>query len=54
MKAKGWEVTLTNWDSERGVYAWRHEVGGRPSTGLLIVSDVTPVVAPAWADERYA
>lgn len=26
LKAKGWGVTRTNYDSEREVYAWRHDV----------------------------
>lgn len=36
MKAKGWEVTITNWDSEREVYAWRHEMRGGKSPTLRI------------------
>ena len=33
MKAKGWEVTRTNYDSDRKVYAWRHDLpGGKPTT----------------------
>jgi hypothetical protein len=33
MKAKGWEVTRTNYDADREIYAWRHDVrGGPPST----------------------
>jgi hypothetical protein len=36
MKAKGWEVTRTNYDSEREVYAWRHDVRGGPSPTLRI------------------
>jgi hypothetical protein len=31
MKARGWEVTRTNWDSDREIYAWHHEVAGGPS-----------------------
>jgi hypothetical protein len=30
MKAKGWEVTRTNYDFGREVYAWRHDVRGGP------------------------
>jgi hypothetical protein len=36
MKAKGWEVTSTEYDFERETYAWRHEVGGGPSPTLRI------------------
>ena len=33
MKAKGWEVTSTEYDSERMVYSWRHQDrGGKPIT----------------------
>lgn len=36
MKAKGWEVTVTNWDSKGEVYAWRHEMRGGRSPTLRI------------------
>lgn len=36
MKAKGWEVTRTNWDANREVYAWRHDVRGGSSPTLRI------------------
>lgn len=36
MKAKGWEVTRTNYDSERGIYAWRQDVRGGSSPTLRI------------------
>jgi hypothetical protein len=36
MKARGWEVTRTNYDLDREVYAWRHDVHGGPSRTLRI------------------
>jgi len=36
MKAKGWEVTRTNYDAEREIYAWRHELPGGKSPTLRI------------------
>jgi hypothetical protein len=36
MKATGWEVTRTNYDSDLEVYAWRHDVWGGPSPTLRI------------------
>jgi hypothetical protein len=29
MESKGWEVTRTNHDADRKVYAWRHQLVGR-------------------------
>ena len=29
MKARGWKVTRTNYDPDRKVYAWRHDLRGR-------------------------
>ena len=40
MKAKGWEVTRTDYDFERQVYAWRHDVRRGPSPTLRISSQV--------------
>jgi hypothetical protein len=40
MKAKGWEVTRTNYDSDRKVYAWGHDVRGGPSPTLRISRQV--------------
>ena len=40
MKAKGWEVTRVNYDSDRQVYAWRHDVRGGPSPTLRISRQV--------------
>jgi hypothetical protein len=40
MKARGWEVTRTNYDSERQVYAWRHDVRGGPSPTLRVSRSV--------------
>jgi hypothetical protein len=34
MKGKGWEVTRTNFDAEREIYAWRHELRGGKSPTL--------------------
>jgi len=28
MKAEGWEVTTTDYDFDREVYAWRHKARG--------------------------
>lgn len=36
MKTKGWEVSCTNFDSDRKVYAWRHDVRGGPPPTLRI------------------
>ncbi len=37
MKTKGWEVNRRpEYDSERGVYAWCHEIRGSPSPTLRI------------------
>ena len=40
MEAKGWEVTPVNYDAERKVYAWRHDVRGGPSPTLRISRSV--------------
>jgi hypothetical protein len=40
MKAKGWEVTSTDYDSEAGVYAWRRELAGSNSPTLRIARSV--------------
>jgi hypothetical protein len=39
MKAKGWNVTRVNYDNDREVYAWRHDVRG-PSPTLRISRQV--------------
>jgi hypothetical protein len=36
MKAKGWEVNRTNYDTDREIYAWRHELRGGKSPTLRI------------------
>jgi hypothetical protein len=36
MKAKGWEVTRTNYDFDREIYAWRHGLRGGKSPTLRI------------------
>jgi hypothetical protein len=36
MKVKGWEVSRTNYDGDREVYAWRHEIRGGNSPTLHI------------------
>ena len=36
MKAKGWNVTRVNYDIDRKVYAWCHDVGGDPPPTLRI------------------
>ena len=40
MKARGWEVSRVNYDSERQVYAWRHDVRGGLSPTLRIARQV--------------
>jgi hypothetical protein len=40
MKARGWEVTRTNYDSDREVYAWRHDLPGAKSPTLRISQKV--------------
>src|SRR6476659_20298 len=40
MKAKGWEVTRVNYDPERKVYAWRHDVRRGSSPTLRISRQV--------------
>jgi CheY-like chemotaxis protein len=40
MKSKNWEVSSTNYDPEREVYAWRHDVRGGPSFTLRIAQQV--------------
>jgi hypothetical protein len=36
MKSKGWEVTRTNYDFDRRIYAWRHDQPGGKSPTLRI------------------
>jgi hypothetical protein len=36
MKSKGWEVTKVNYDFDREIYAWRHELRSGPSPTLRI------------------
>jgi hypothetical protein len=36
MGARGWEVTRTNYDADREIYAWRHELRGGKSPTLRI------------------
>jgi hypothetical protein len=40
MKAKGWNVTRVNYDIDREVYAWRHDVRGGPSPTLRVSRQV--------------
>jgi hypothetical protein len=40
MKAKGWEVTRSHWDSRREIYAWRHDLPSGPSPTLRISRQV--------------
>lgn len=40
MKARGWDVSRTNYDPDREVYAWRHDVRGVPSPTLRISRQV--------------
>jgi hypothetical protein len=41
MRARGWEVTRTNYDFDREVYAWRHDQRGGNSPTLRISRGVT-------------
>ena len=36
MNARGWEVTRTNYDADRKVYSWRHELPSGKSPTLRI------------------
>jgi hypothetical protein len=36
MRSKGWEVNRTNYDSDREIYAWRHQLPGGKSPTLRI------------------
>ena len=47
MKAKGWEVTRTNYDFDREVYAWRYDQRGGNSPTLRIGRQVLEDY-PAW------
>jgi hypothetical protein len=40
MKLKGWQVTRTNYDEDRQVYAWRHDAREAPSQTLRISREV--------------
>jgi hypothetical protein len=40
MKLKGWEVTRTNYDLDREVYAWRYDAREGPSQTLRISREV--------------
>jgi len=40
MKARGWEVTRTNYDCDRRVYAWWHDLPGSKSPTLRISQKV--------------
>ena len=40
MKAKGWNVTRVNYDFDREIYAWRHDMRGGPSPTLRISRQV--------------
>lgn len=40
MKAQGWEVNSTDYDVEKEVYSWRHEVQEGPSPTLRISQKV--------------
>jgi hypothetical protein len=48
MSEKGWEVTRTEYDFDREVYAWRAEVRSSPSPTLRISQAVFEDY-PAWA-----
>ena len=39
MKAKGWEVNRTEYDSDRELYVWRHQ-SQRPERALRIIREV--------------
>jgi hypothetical protein len=45
MKANGWEVTRTNYDFEREIYAWRHDMRGGASPTLRIARKVLIMIA---------
>lgn len=40
MNTKGWVVTAVHYDFSREIYAWRHEVHGKPSPTLRISQQV--------------
>ena len=46
MKSKGWEVTKVNYDFDREIYAWRHELKGKPSPTLRISQGVLEAYPP--------
>jgi hypothetical protein len=48
MKGKGWEVTKVDYDFDREIYAWRHEVRGGKSPTLRIERKVLEAY-PAFA-----
>jgi hypothetical protein len=48
MKARGWEVSRVNYDLDREVYAWRHDVRQGPSPTLRISRHVLEAY-PAFA-----
>jgi hypothetical protein len=52
MKAKGWVVTRTNYDADREVYAWRHDVRGGSSLTLRISRRVLENVVTSWCSAR--
>lgn len=40
MKVRGWAVTRTNYDFDRKVYAWRHDLPGGKSPTLRVSQKV--------------
>jgi hypothetical protein len=40
MKAKGWEVTATDYNFEQEIYSWRHQQPGGKSPTLRITRSV--------------
>jgi hypothetical protein len=40
MKAKGWEVTVTDYHFDQGIYSWRHQQPGGKSPTLRIARKV--------------
>jgi hypothetical protein len=48
MNEKGWQITRTEYDFDREVYAWRSEIRGSPSPTLWISQAVLEDY-PAWA-----
>jgi len=49
MRAKGWEVTSTDYNFDREVYAWRHDVRGKKPSPTLRISQQVLDHYPAFA-----